>query len=68
MKITRQSPFTGQTHTMDIDVTEAQMQEFASPNRRLIQQIFPNLSADEREFIKTGLMPEEWANEFPAED
>ena len=30
----------------------------------LIQNVFPQLSADEREFIITGYTPSEWANIF----
>jgi hypothetical protein len=30
----------------------------------LIQDAFPMLSADEREFIKTGITPEEWEEMF----
>ncbi len=30
----------------------------------LLQNAFPNLSADEREFIKTGISPEEWEAAF----
>ena len=30
--------------------------------RRLIQDIFPNLNEDEREFIMTGYTPADWRN------
>jgi hypothetical protein len=30
----------------------------------LIQNAFPTLSADEREFIKTGISPQEWESVF----
>ena len=30
----------------------------------LIQNIFPDLTPDEREFIKTGVTPDEWDNMF----
>ncbi len=30
----------------------------------LIQNAFPTLSADEREFIKTGILPQEWEELF----
>jgi len=33
-----------------------------------MQQIFPQLSADQREFLMTGCTPEEWAALFPPED
>ena len=53
MQVTRKSPLTGNTNTMELDVTQEQMEEFNSPNRRMIQHIFPNLSMSQREFIKT---------------
>ena len=53
MKITRTNPFTGKENTRDLDVTEAQM--IAYENGALLQNAFPNLSADDREFIKTGI-------------
>jgi hypothetical protein len=33
----------------------------------LIQEAMPNLSADDREFIMTGITPEEWNSAFPDE-
>ena len=58
MQITRRSMFTQKVHTMELDVTEAQLQ--AWQNGMLIQNAMPNLSAAEREFVKTGVTPEEW--------
>ena len=38
------------------------MQEFQSEGRqRLVQEIFCDASAEEREFILTGYTPEDWA-------
>ena len=64
MIITRTSPFTGTVNTMDLNVTAAQIAEFESPGRRMIQDIFPNLTADEREFIMTGITPQDWTSVF----
>lgn len=58
MKITRTSMITGQTHTLDLPVTEFELTLFQKG--MLIQEAFPNLSAGEREFILTGITPEEW--------
>ena len=33
-----------------------------------IQDAFKKLSADEREFLLTGITPEEWAQMFPVEE
>lgn len=63
MLITRKSPFSGKTNTREISCTEEQMRQYLT-GQGLIQDIFPNLSADDREFIKTGITPEEWEATF----
>ena len=60
MKIIRKSQFTGNTHDMDIDCSIEQLKEFESGSGRLIKDIFPSLTSDEREFILTGATPDEW--------
>lgn len=66
MKITRISQLTGKIHTLELDVTENQMNRF--DNRRetgeYLQDIFSNLSAPQREFILTGITPKEWESNF----
>lgn len=62
MLITRISPFSGNTITLDIPVTQAQLDAWASGS--LIQDAMPNLSADEREFIMTGITAQEWDDMF----
>lgn len=61
IELHRTSPLTGKVGTMVLDTTKELIDEFFNPNRtRLIQDIFPNLSVDEREFIQTGYTPEDW--------
>jgi len=43
---------------MEIDVTAAQMLDWECGT--LIQYAMPNLNADEREFIMTGITPQIW--------
>jgi hypothetical protein len=62
MQIVRRSPFTGKLHVKEINVTDAQLSAWEAG--MLIQRAMPNLTADEREFIKTGITPEEWAEAF----
>lgn len=62
MKIRKQSPISGNVNEMDIDVTTEQLKSWADGT--LAQDAFPNLSADEREFIMTGITPEEWEETF----
>jgi hypothetical protein len=62
MLINRISQVSGKEHVMDIDVTFAQMREWN--NGTLIQDAMPNLSDDEREFLMTGITPQEWEELF----
>ena len=63
MKIVRTSQVSGITRTLDLDVTEEQLALY-SLGQVAIQDCFPGLSADEREFIKTGITAEEWDTLF----
>lgn len=58
MKITRTSIATGVTRTMHIDVTEEQLDDWASGT--LIQDAMPHLTPGEREFIVSGMTDAEW--------
>jgi hypothetical protein len=63
MILYRISDLTGEVHSMELDVTDAQL-ELYDEFGVLLQDAFPNLTADEREFIKTGITPEEWDEYF----
>ena len=63
MKIIRTSPFSGNTNVMEIDVTLEQLSSW-QVDGILIQDAMPHLPPDEREFIKTGITPEEWDSAF----
>lgn len=58
MLITKVSVFTGVQRTLDIPVTQEQLDNWN--NGMLIQNAMPNLSADDREFILSGITKEEW--------
>lgn len=62
MLFTRTSPFSGNENTRDIPVTPAQIKLWQ--NGVLIQDAMPHLSADDREFLMTGITPEEWDELF----
>lgn len=62
LSITRKSQLSGITRTLELDITPQQAADYL--NGALIQDAFPNLSADEREFIMTGITPEEWDAAF----
>ena len=62
MKITRVSPFSNKKATLELDVTARQIASWEKGE--LIQDAMPNLTAGEREFIKTGVTPDEWDEIF----
>ena len=67
MLITRRSPLTGQFNTVDLPVTQEQLDEMARPSteRRYVQDIFPDLTSAQREFILTGCTDDDWNAMFP---
>ena len=59
MKIIRIDPFTGQTNSLDINVSEEELNQWRFGGK-LIQDAMPNITPSEREFIKTGITEESW--------
>lgn len=66
MQITRKSMFTGTVRTREIDISVAQWAKWREGMP--IQDAAPHLSPDDREFIKTGVTPEEWDAVFGEEN
>ncbi len=58
MLITKQSVMTGEKNTMLLPVTNEQIERWQ--DGELIQNVFPHLSPSEREFLISGVTPEEW--------
>ena len=58
MLVTRTSPFTGITRTLDLNITAGEVAAYSQG--ALLQNAFPYLNAGEREFFKTGITDEEW--------
>ena len=56
--IERKSPLTGKINTMEITMDPNDY--LAWKNGEMIQNALPYLTTDEREFIKTGLVDDEW--------
>lgn len=63
MLVTRRSPFSKKENTMELDITPEQLARYEQGNE-LIQNVFPHLSPEHREFIMTGITPEEWEASF----
>ena len=63
MLVIRQNPFNGKVNTRDLDITDEQVAAYEAG--ALLQNAFPNLSADDREFYKTGI--DNWEEMFGEE-
>jgi len=55
VKISKLDPLTGKINTLTLDITQEQYDNWFYG--MLIQKAMPHLSADDREFLITGLMP-----------
>lgn len=66
MLITKRSMISGKTNTKDLPVTQEQLDQWRSGAP--VQEAMPHLSPDDREFILTGITPEEWEATFAEDD
>ena len=66
MLITRTSLVSGITRQQEINVTQEQLIEWDKGTK--IQDAMPHLTDDEREFLQTGITPEEWDAAFKEEE
>jgi hypothetical protein len=62
MQVTRTSKITGKIHTLELDITQAQIDDYKAG--ALVQNAFPNLPGELSEFFISGITPEEWIETF----
>lgn len=67
MRVTKKSPFSGKENTREIDVTLELLERWQNGGGA-IQTLMPHLSPDDREFLMTGITPEEWTETFGGDD
>lgn len=65
--VTRQSLFTGETNTVEMWFKGRDFDDW-NKRKKLIQDAFPYLDTNEREFLMTGAVEDEWDDSFPCED
>ena len=66
MQVTNKSSLSGKSNTMVLDFTMPQY--MAWKGGALSQDAFPQLDADGREFLMTGITPAEWNEAFAQSD
>lgn len=59
VRLTRTSPVTGKSNTMFLPTTSVKVQAFLRDRSAcdLVQDMFPELNRDQREFLLTGMTP-----------
>lgn len=63
-KVSRVSQISGKTHVREITMDRDDYYNWV--NGMTIQRALPYLSLDDREFLMTGITPEEWQNSVGA--
>ena len=58
MKVTKRSIFTNESHTMDLPITATQLNRWQAGT--LIQIAMPQLTVEQREFLITGAVGDDW--------
>lgn len=64
MIVKRYNIILGREVQMDIPLTDSEARRI-NEGRENIQNIVPHLSVDQREFLISGLLPEQWDEVFP---
>tara|TARA_X000001382_G_scaffold90801_1_gene65423 strand:+ start:82 stop:282 length:201 start_codon:yes stop_codon:yes gene_type:complete len=62
MVIRRTCAINGKTRTMDLPISEKELKDWERGTP--IQEAMPRLTPDQREFVLTGLLPDEWEELF----
>ena len=65
--VTRFSPISRVENTRIINLNPIVLESYEA-GHGLIQDCFPYLSPEDREFIMSGITPEEWKSMFPDDD
>lgn len=63
MFIEKKSTLSGEYNVMDLPITQEQLTRYYN-GEDLIQNIFPDLLPEQREFLMTGITPKEWYDIF----
>lgn len=68
LKVTRKSMISETVHTLEIPGVSAEQIIAWHSDELLVQNCFPNLSIPLREFLISGITPEEWNETFSLDE
>lgn len=60
IQVTRQSVITRQMNTMELPISQEHLDIYDTVGDILVQDAFPNLDKEQREFLISGITPDEW--------
>ena len=66
-RVTKASILTGKESSMLLPVSKGEIDDMVDTGT-LVQDAFPHLSSDVREFLISGITPDEWNATFPKGD
>jgi len=64
IQVTRQSVLTRKINTMELPILQEHLDIYDTVGDILVQDAFPNLNAEQREFLLSGITPQEWKDTF----
>ena len=67
IQVTRQSAITRKMNTMELPITQEHLDNYDTVGGLLVQDVFPNLDVGQREFLISGITPQEWNETFGEE-
>ncbi len=64
IQVTKQSIITKKMNTMELPITQEHLDMYETVGDILVQDAFPNLDIGQREFLISGITPQEWEETF----
>ena len=67
IQVTKQSVITRKMNTIELPITQEHLDMYETVGDILVQDAFPNLDIGQREFLISGITPQEWNETFGEE-
>ena len=68
IQVTRQSVLSRKFNTMELPITQEDLDRYDTIGGLHVQNVFPHLDAGQREFLINGVTPDEWTKYIGEEE